>query len=303
MSVLSDLKAQQKAIAQQIQEEEDRLARSGETVTIDGVTISDTMDIEGELPEPELTDLIPTVKKDDNGDIIPEQVGEISIQRIIELFGSDVTTSKDESLSAIQSALTSALASIGESDSAGARGQAISSISTALQNALNSIGQSDSTGARGSALTAIASALQNALSSIGQSDTEGARKAAIDSINAKSTSVNSALDQKLATANTTIDGKVTEATNQASAAASAKTDAESARDQAQEILEDVQAAANVSDASETTKGIMKLFGATGSATDGTMTQASITAALTNLQTTIMGNFELTASSYVAAVTA
>ena len=259
MSTLSDLRAQQKAIALQIQEEEQRLARSGESIVIDGTTISDTINIEGELPSPALTDVIPTLQKDDNGDVDPNKAGEISIQRLIELFGSDVTASKNESLEAIQSALTSALASIGESDSAGARGQAISSISTALQNALNSIGQSDSTGARGSALTAIASALQNALSSIGQSDTEGARKAAIDSINAKSTSVNSALDQKLATANTTIDGKVTEATNQASAAASAKTDAESARDQAQEILEDVQAAANVSDASETTKGIVELM--------------------------------------------
>ena len=48
---------------------------------------------------------------------------------------------------------------------------------------------------------------------------------------------------------------------------------------------------------------MKLFGATGTATDGTMTQKAISEAIEAAKTAVMGNFELTASSYAAAVTA
>ena len=111
-------------------------------------------------------------------------------------------------LQSLATALSSALDAIGENDSEGARGNAISSIATALQNALASIGQSDTAGARGEAITAITTALNNALAAIGQNDSEGARKAALDSINTKATEVNTALDQKLSAANTTINQKV-----------------------------------------------------------------------------------------------
>ena len=162
--------------------------------------------------------------------------------------------------------------------------------------ALTAIGQDDSSGARGQAITAISTALFNALASIGQSDTAGARGDAIAAIAAK-------LAASLQEWSTSIAADKTEVAGYKTAAETAKTDAETARDQAQEILEDVQAAANVSDASETTKGIMKLFGATGTATDGTMTQKSISEAIEAAKTAVMGNFELTASSYAAAVTA
>ena len=106
-------------------------------------------------------------------------------------------------LQSLQTALTNALASIGESDSAGARGAAIDAINEALQNALASIGTSDATGARGEAVVAITQALNNAL-------TSWASQVSAD---------NTAFDNKVAQANTTIDQKVTTATTKAGEAA------------------------------------------------------------------------------------
>ena len=202
-------------------------------------------------------------------------------------------------LQSLQTALTNALASIGESDSAGARGAAISAINTALQNALASIGQSDTAGARGNAITAITAALNNALASIGKSDSEGARKAAIDSINAKAAEVNTALDTKISDANTTIDGKVQTATDKAAeASASAEAAAQSAKD--------AEAAANVPIADETTAGRMKMYSTTGQNTDGTIHQKGITdainAAKNELNTSIQ-NVSDTVSSEASARTA
>ena len=106
-------------------------------------------------------------------------------------------------LQSLSTALSNALASIGESDSAGARGAAIDAINEALQNALASIGTSDATGARGEAVAAITQALNNAL-------TSWASQVSAD---------NTAFDNKVAQANTTIDQKVTTATTKAGEAA------------------------------------------------------------------------------------
>ena len=175
-------------------------------------------------------------------------------------------------LQSLSTALSNALASIGESDSAGARGAAIDAINEALQNALATIGTSDTTGARGEAITAIKTALNNALAAIGQSDSEGARKAALDSINAKATEVNTALDQKLSSANTTIDEKVQTATEKATAA-------EDAAAAAEESAKEAAAAANAPLADENTAGRMKKYSTTGNNTDGTIHQKGITDAI------------------------
>ena len=166
-------------------------------------------------------------------------------------------------LQSLSTALSNALDAIGETDSEGARGNAISSIATALQNALASIGQSDTAGARGNAITAITTALNNALAAIGQTDSEGARKAALDSINAKATEVNTALDQKLSSANTTINQKVQTATDKAA-------EAENAAAEAAQSALDAAAAANTPLADENTAGRMKKYSTTGNNTDGTI---------------------------------
>ena len=106
-----------------------------------------------------------------------------------------------EDLQSLQTALTSALAAIGKSDTEGARGDAIESIAAALSSALSSIGQTDEGGVRGAAITSINATLQNilsaiearedeALSAIGQTDSEGARGEAISSINEKVSAFN-----------------------------------------------------------------------------------------------------------------
>ena len=78
---------------------------------------------------------------------------------------------------------------------------------------------------------------------------------------------------------------------------------ETAKYSAAYYAEQAAQAANSPLANETTAGRTKLYQSLGTATDGAMSQKAITDSLTNLQTTIMGNFELAASSYAAAVTA
>ena len=195
-------------------------------------------------------------------------------------------------LQSLSTALSNALDAIGETDSEGARGNAISSIATALQNALASIGQSDTAGARGNAITAITTALNNALAAIGQTDSEGARKAALDSINAKATEVNTALDQKLSSANTTINQKVQTATDKAA-------EAENAAAEAAQSALDAAAAANTPLADENTAGRMKKYSTTGNNTDGTIHQKGITdainAAKSELNTSIKNVYDAVSS--------
>lgn len=180
-----------------------------------------------------------------------------AIESAIDTFNTKITqdnTNWDskvtEDLQSLQTALTNALASIGESDTAGARGNAITSITNALNAALSSIGKTDNEGARKAALDAIQSALTAALSSIGQSDSEGARKAALDAISVALTNALDAIGESnaegargaaisainqlyetiqtyIAQQNTVIDGKVTAATNAASAAETSATNAAS----------------------------------------------------------------------------
>ena len=292
MGTLSELLAERRALDAQIEEAKTAIARSGESVVIDGETIDSTVNVEGELANPKDDAFLFTYEKAENGDI--KNVGELTYKQLVDRFAQEATTilnqaiaagetsveniqealtaalaaigqdnasgargqaiaainalystiaeaitsansawnsqvSTDKSawasqvtsdLQSLATALSNALAAIGESNSAGARGAAIDAVNEALQNALASIGQSDTAGARGNAITAITTALNNALASIGQSDSEGARKAALDSINAKTTEVNTALDQKISGANTTIDQKVQTATEKAAEAES-----------------------------------------------------------------------------------
>lgn len=124
-------------------------------------------------------------------------------------WNSQVSTDKSawasqvtSDLQSLSTALSNALAAIGESNSAGARGAAIEAVNEALQNALASIGTSDTTGARGEAITAIQNALNTALTSWSQ----------------QVSADNAAFDNKVAQANTTIDQKVTTATTKATEA-------------------------------------------------------------------------------------
>ena len=226
-----------------------------------------------------------------------------AVEQTIAAFNTKVTQDNsawDSKVSAdlqsLSTALSNALAAIGETDSEGARGNAISSIATALQNALASIGQSDTAGARGDAITAITTALNNALAAIGQSDSEGARKAAIDSINAKASSVNTALNQKLSSANTTIDQKVQTATDKAAAA-------EAAAAAAEESAKEAEAAANTPLADENTAGRMKKYSTTGNNTDGTIHQKGITDAINVAKSELSTSIQNVFSSVLSEVSA
>ena len=84
-------------------------------------------------------------------------------------------------------------------------------IQSALTAALSSIGQSDNEGARKAALDAISAALTNALDAIGESNAEGARGAAISAINQLYETIEAAITQ----ANDTIDQKVESASDSA----------------------------------------------------------------------------------------
>lgn len=213
-TTLQELKAQRMALDAQIQAAEDEIARSGESIVVDGQTFDKVADFEGSLPSPADTDFFPTYRKDDEGDIA--LTGEISYADLVARFAQAATDilnqaisagntavgniesaessalsaigqdnssgARGDALSAMMQALNNALGAIGEDDTEGSRGAAISSIATHLASALASIGDDDSSGARGDALTAIANALASALSAIGQTDNEGARKNALDAI-------------------------------------------------------------------------------------------------------------------------
>ena len=199
-------------------------------------------------------------------------------------------------LQSLATALSSALDAIGENDSEGARGNAISSIATALQNALASIGQSDTAGARGEAITAITTALNNALAAIGQNDSEGARKAALDSINTKATEVNTALDQKLSAANTTINQKVRTAIDKAAEAA------DSAAEAAQSAIEAAEAA-NSPLATPEVAGRSKLYdNLDGYNTDGSVDQNTIHKAFDEFQASMKQTLPSPEVEYVKAAT-
>lgn len=218
-------------------------------------------------------------------------------------WNSQVTTDKSAwasqvaaDLQSLSTALSNALDAIGETDSEGARGNAISSIATALQNALASIGQSDTAGARGDAISAITTALNNALAAIGQSDSEGARKAALDSINTKATEVNTALDQKLSSANTTINQKVRTAIDKAAEAA------ESAAEAAQSAIEAAEAA-NSPLATPEVAGRSKLYdNLDGYNTDGSVDQNTIHKAFDEFQAAMKQTLPSPEVEYVKAPT-
>lgn len=218
-------------------------------------------------------------------------------------WNSQVTTDKSAwasqvaaDLQSLSTALSNALDAIGETDSKGARGNAISSIATALQNALASIGQSDTAGARGDAISAITTALNNALAAIGQSDSEGARKAALDSINTKTAEVNTALDQKLSSANTTIDQKVQTAIDKAAEAA------DSAAEAAQSAIEAAEAA-NSPLATPEVAGRSKLYdNLDGYNTDGSVDQNTIHKAFDEFQAAMKQTLPSPEVEYVKAPT-
>ena len=126
-----------------------------------------------------------------------------------------------EDLQSLQTALNTALAVIGRTDSEGARKAALDAIALALQGAiedisqarsgaLGAIGETDSEGARGAAISAIATALQQALQDWGS----------------QVSADNQAFDEKVSGANQTIDGKVSQAGNSADDANAAKNLAE-----------------------------------------------------------------------------
>lgn len=226
-TTLQELKAQRMALDAQIQAAEDEIARSGESIVVDGQTFDKVADFEGSLPSPADTDYFPTYRKDSNGDIV--STGEITYAGLVDAFAEEATTILNQAIAAgntavgnISDAQAAALGAIGQDDSSGARGAAVSSIGTAKDNALSaigqtdsegarknaldaisaaltsalsSIGQSDTAGARGDAITAIATALANALASIGQTDNEGARKAALDAISAAKAAALSAIGE------------------------------------------------------------------------------------------------------------
>ena len=238
---LTELYNQRKQLDAEIEAVVKAAREGGESIIVDGKTYDSAIDYEGTLPDPKSTDYVLMYRKDKEGDIVAS--GEIQFQEIVDDFGADAENKKQEAIQAgeqaltdIQAAVTNALNSIGQNDASGARGAAITSISAALTSALESIGQTDNAGARGAALTAIATALANALAAIGQTNDAGARGQAIAAISAaltstlsaiaaKETQVNSDLDSKLASANSTIDGKVSAAEESASAAAGSASDA------------------------------------------------------------------------------
>ena len=143
-----------------------------------------------------------------------------AIESTIAAFNEKVTTDNSqwdakvaENLQSLADTLAAALKAIGESNSEGARGNAINAIQEALNSALSSIGQSDAEGARGNAITAIANKLTEVLQSLSDASTA---------------------------ANQVIDQKVSEATNQANAAASSAAEA-------QKWASEAQAAVNMPD--------------------------------------------------------
>lgn len=193
MADLTSLYKQRAALDAEIKATREAAAKAGEIIVIDGKEYDSTIDFEGSLPSPAITDYIPTYRKDDNGDIT--DAGEITYGDLVDSFAQEAVGAGNTAVQNIENAEDSALASIGQTDSTGARGEALTSISTALQNALSSIGETDDEGARKNALDAIQTALTAALAAIGRTDNEGARKAALDAISTARTSALAAIGE------------------------------------------------------------------------------------------------------------
>ena len=152
----------------------------------------------------------------------------------------------------IQAALTSALSSIGQDDSSGARGDAISAINTlktqieGIISDFNSKITSDNSAwdSKVSAdLASLSQALSSALASIGQTDSEGARGAAIAAINA----LYSQIQEYVASANTTIDQKVSAASGSATAAATSASQASTKAGEASTSASEAAGSANLAE--------------------------------------------------------
>ena len=86
-TTLEELYKQRSALNEQIALAQEEAVRNGETIVIDGQTIDATMNYEGELGDPLLTDRIPLFRKDANADIV--ESGEIVIQDFFDKFGAD----------------------------------------------------------------------------------------------------------------------------------------------------------------------------------------------------------------------
>ena len=228
MADLTSLYKQRAALDAEIRATREAAAKAGEIIVIDGKEYDSTIDFEGSLPSPAITDYIPTYRKDDNGDIT--DAGEITYGDLVDDFAQEATAKVQEAVNAgntavqnIENAETAALQAIGQTDDAGARKAALDAISSAKTAALTAIGQTDSEGARKAALDAISAARAAALSAIGESNTAGARGEAIAAINELYDQIEAAIEQ----ADTAIDQKVETATNAASAAATSASNASS----------------------------------------------------------------------------
>lgn len=86
-TTLEELYKQRSALNEQIALAQEEAVKNGETIVIDGQTIDATMNYEGELGDPLLTDRIPLFRKDANADIV--ESGEIVIQDFFDKFGAD----------------------------------------------------------------------------------------------------------------------------------------------------------------------------------------------------------------------
>lgn len=101
---LTSLYKQRNAINQQIEEAQKQARENGEVIVIDGKEYNAVWDFEGMLPNPVDSDLFPTYRKDENGDITDS--GEISYSELISRFGGKVTDAEAEALANIQQAVT-----------------------------------------------------------------------------------------------------------------------------------------------------------------------------------------------------
>ncbi len=186
MSTLTDLYLQKQALDKQIREAEEK-ARSGESIVVDGQTLDKTMDFENDVIEtPQETDSFPFYRKDDNGDI--EGQGDITFKELLENFGAEVSSLKEEAISAgeqavqnITNAQGNALDAIGENDNEGARKNAIDSINSAKNTALSEIGQNNTQGARGDAISALDTYVENTSKPALDSYVNGTSKPSLDS--------------------------------------------------------------------------------------------------------------------------
>ena len=114
MGTLSELLAERRALDAQIEEAKTAIARSGESVVIDGETIDSTVNVEGELANPKDDAFLFTYEKAENGDI--KNVGELTYKQLVDRFAQEATTILNQAIAAgetsvenIQEALTAAL--------------------------------------------------------------------------------------------------------------------------------------------------------------------------------------------------